>query len=156
MWCQALILILKLVDFFFFLKRGGRLVLVNLNMCIFFKKLEFVPLYCCFQVFWLNIAKFRVYLHYRHCSKLYRELRRESEFRQWCCRNSTKVWERKRKSGWEKILNFSNHITEIPIAQTCWSKTNCGNAIAEIGKKRICGNCGNAIAKNGRKKNKIK
>ena len=106
-------------------------------MCIFFKKLEFVPLYCCFQVFWLNIAKFRVYLHYRHCSKLYRELRRESEFRQWCCRNSTKVWERKRKSGWEKILNFSNHITEIPIAQTCWSKTNCGNAIAEIGGKKL-------------------
>ena len=28
-------------------------------------------------------------------------------------------------------------------------QTNCGNAIAEIGKK----NCGNAIAENGRKKN---
>ena len=65
-------------------------------------------------------------------------------------------YERERKSGWEKILNFGNHITEIPITQTCWSKTNCGNAIAEIGKKRICGNCGNAISKNGRKKNKIK
>ena len=115
MWCQALILILKLVDFFFFLKRGGRLVLVNLNMCIFFKKLEFVPLYCCFQVFWLNIAKFRVYVCYRHCSKLFRELRKDSEFWQQYYWNSTKVWERKRKSGREKILNFGNHITEIPI-----------------------------------------
>ena len=28
----------------------------------------------------------------------------------------------------------------------------CGNAITEIGWKKICGNCGNAIAKNGREK----
>ena len=31
-------------------------------------------------------------------------------------------------------------------------QTNCGNAIAEIGKKN-CKNCGNSIAKNGGKKN---
>ena len=33
-------------------------------------------------------------------------------------------------------------------------KTNCGNAIIEIGKKRknFFGNCGNGIAKNGKKK----
>ena len=31
-------------------------------------------------VFWLNIAKFGIYLHYSHCSKLFRELRKESEF----------------------------------------------------------------------------
>ena len=30
----------------------------------------------------------------------------------------------------------------------------CGNAIAEIGGKKICGNGGNAIAENGRKKEK--
>ena len=96
------------------------------------------------RVFWLIIAKSRIYLHYSHCSKLFRELRKESEFRQRCCPNSTKVWERKR----EKILNFGNGITEIPADQ----ETNCGNAIAEIGEKKICGNCGNAIAENGRKK----
>ena len=57
----------------------------------------------------------------------------------------TKVWERKRKSGREKILNFGNVITEIPAAQTCWpsrcevlevgcpKETNCGNAIAKLG-----------------------
>ena len=28
-------------------------------------------------------------------------------------------YERKRKSGRGKILNFDNHITEIPVAQTC-------------------------------------
>ena len=103
-------------------------------------------------VFLINIAKFGVYLHYRNCSKLFRELRKESKFRQRCCRNSTKVWERKRKSGREKILNFGNHITEIPVAQTCWLKTNCGNTIAEIRKKKFCGN---AIAENGKKKKKI-
>ena len=90
-----------------------------------------------FRVFWLNIAKSGVYLRYRHCFKLFRELRKESEFWQRCCRNSTKIWERKRKSGGEKILNFGNHITEIPAAQTCWPKTNWGNAITEIGEKKI-------------------
>ena len=72
------------------------------------------------RVFWLNIAKSGVYLRYRHCFKLFRELRKESEFRQWCCQNSTKVWERKRKSGREKILNFGNHVIEISAAQTSW------------------------------------
>ena len=102
-----------------------------------------------FEFFWLNIAKFGIYLRYRHCSKLFRELRKKSEFRQRCCRNSTKVWERNRKSEREKILNFGNHITEILAVQTCWLKTNCGNVIVEIGGKNFCGN---AIAKNGRKK----
>ena len=31
-------------------------------------------------------------------------------------------------------------------------ETNCGNAIAEVGEKKIYGNCGNVIAKNRRKK----
>ena len=34
-------------------------------------------------------------------------------------------------------------------------ETNCGNAIAEIEKKKIYGNCGNAIAEKGRKKKKL-
>ena len=81
------------------------------------------------RVFWLIIAKSRIYLHYSHCLKLFRELRKESEFRQRCCRNSTKVWERKR----EKILNFGNGIIEIPADR----EINCGNTIAEIGKKNF-------------------
>ena len=56
---------------------------------------------------------------YRHCFKLFKELRKESEFWQRCCQNSTKVWERKRKSGREKILNFGNHVIEILAAQIC-------------------------------------
>ena len=31
-------------------------------------------------------------------------------------------------------------------------KSNCGNAIAKIGEKKIFGNCGNGIAENGKKK----
>ena len=87
-------------------------------------------------VFWLNIAKSGIYLRYSHCSKLFRELRKDSEFRQQYCWNSTKVWERKRKSGREKILSFGNGITEIPTAQTN-REINCGNAIAEVGKKNL-------------------
>ena len=80
-----------------------------------------------------------------------------------------KVWERRRKRGREKMLNFGNVNTEIPLPNSCWPsvkcawsaqsekkkknlwQTNCGNAIAEIGKKKFCNNCGNGIAKNGGK-----
>ena len=75
-------------------------------------------------------------------------MRKESEFRQYHCRNSTKVGERKRKSGREKFLIFGNTITKIPFANTfCPSgcskcecaqrKTKCGNGIAEIEKKKL-------------------
>ena len=77
------------------------------------------------RIIWLNIAKFGVYLHYRHCSNLFKEMRKESEFWQRCCRNSTKVWERKRKSRREKILNFGNVITEIPAARTSGPSVCC-------------------------------
>ena len=70
-------------------------------------------------VFWLNIAKFEVNLYYRYCSNLFRNLRKESEFRQYYCRNSTKVGERKRKNGREKFFIFGNTIAEIPFAYTC-------------------------------------
>ena len=66
-----------------------------------------------------------------------------------------KVWERRRKRR-EKMLNFGNVNTEIPLPNSCWPgvlrawsaqsekkrkkklwQTNCGNAIAEIGKKNF-------------------
>ena len=37
------------------------------------------------RVFWVKIAKFKVNLRYSYCSKLIGKLRRETEFRQWCC-----------------------------------------------------------------------
>ena len=77
-----------------------------------------------------------------------------------------KVWERRRKRWREKMLNFSNVDTKIPLprCEVCmecpkWKEkknffwqTNCGNAIVEIGKKKICNNCGNGIAENEGKK----
>ena len=54
-------------------------------------------------------------------------------------------------------MNFGNVITEILAAQgeVLKKETNCGNAIAKIGKgKKIYGNCSNAIAENGRGKKK--
>ena len=64
-------------------------------------------------------------MRYRHCFKLFRELRKESE-----------------KVG----------ISVITLLKFLLTETNCGNVIVEIGKKKICGNCGNVIVKNGRKK----
>ena len=114
------------------------------------------------RVFWLNIAKFEVNLCYRYCSNLFRNLRKESEFRQYHCRNSTKVGERKRKSGREKFLIFGNTITEIPFAHSCYpsgySKCECTQEKPNVAmalskqKKNFFGNCGNAIAENRRKK----
>ena len=121
------------------------------------------------RVFWLNIGKYEIYLRYRYCLNLIGELRKEREFRQQCCRNSTKVGERKRNSWREKDFEFRqlcyrNSSTQIPCPSpmSCVpecgvlkkNKSNCGNAIAEIGKKRkfFFGNCGNGIAKNGRGK----
>ena len=36
-------------------------------------------------VFWINIAKSEVYLHYRNCSNLFGILRREIEFQYYHC-----------------------------------------------------------------------
>ena len=73
----------------------------------------------CYWVFWLNIVKFLVNWCYRYCFNLFSNLRKESELRQYHCRNSTKVGERKIKRRREKFLIFGNTITEIPSAHTC-------------------------------------
>ena len=71
-----------------------------------------------FRVFWLNIAKFKVNWCYRYCFKLFSNLRKEKELRQYHCRNSTKVGERKIKSRREKFLIFGNGIAAIPSAHS--------------------------------------
>ena len=71
------------------------------------------------RVFWLNIAKFEVNWCYMYCFNLFSNLRKESELRQYHCRNSTKVGERKIKSRREKFLIFGNDIAAIPSAHIC-------------------------------------
>ena len=99
---------------------------------------------------------------YRYCLKLIGELRKEKEFRQQYCRNSTKIGERKRKRWREKEEEFRQHCYQnsfaqipAPLVSCVLKKSNYGNAIAEIGKKRnfFFGNCGNDIVENGKKKN---
>ena len=119
------------------------------------------------RVFWVNIAKSEVNLRYRNCSNLFGILRREIEFRYYRCRNSTKSMREKKKMVERENIEFWQWGYQISCAQFCcpgvsaWSarsgkkkkiwQTNCGNAIAEIGKKN-CNNCGNGIAENGEKK----
>ena len=68
-----------------------------------------------------------------------------AEIQQKCEREREKAGERK---FWISTMASSKFLLPKYTDQ----ETNCGNAIAEIGKKKICGNCGNAIAENGRKK----
>ena len=80
-----------------------------------------------------------------------------------------KVWERRRKRWREKILNFYNVDTEIPLPNSAagcercaWSaqsekkkknwQTNCGNAIDEIGNKKIVTIVAMTLPKMGGKK----
>ena len=79
------------------------------------------------RVFWLNITKFKVNWCYRYCFKLFSILRKEKELRQYHCRNSTKVGERKIKSRKEKFLIFGNGIAAIPSAHSA----------ARVGKKNL-------------------
>ena len=62
----------------------------------------------------------------------------------------------KEKGGERKERNFGNTVTEIPLPKMLpgqLKKSNCGNAIAEIRKKKFCfDNCSNTIAENGKKK----
>ena len=112
--------------------------------------------HCKKRVFWLNITKFEVNWCYRYCFNLFSNLRKESELWQYHCQNSTKVGERKIKSRREKFFIFGNGIAAIPSAHTCClggcSKCECAQGKPNDGEKKIFGNCGNSIAENGRKK----
>ena len=86
------------------------------------------------------------------------KLRREKEFRQQCCRNSTKNEEREKEKGGErKQRNFDNTVTEIPLPKMLpvqlKKKAIAATPLPKKEKKNFCfGNCGNAIAENGKKK----
>ena len=107
-------------------------------------------------------------MRYRYYLNLIGKLRKEKEFRQQYCRNSTKIGERNRKSWREKEEEFRQHCyrnssAQIP-ARSCvlcaqvWSaqkkkkRAICGNGIAENGEKKIEWNYDNVIIENERKK----
>ena len=70
-----------------------------------------------FRVFWVNIAKFELNLRYIYYLNLIGKLRKEKEFRQQCCRNSTKIRERKRKSWRENEEEFRQRCYQNSSAQ---------------------------------------
>ena len=113
----------------------------NIQIMFFFLRIKVAYIW---RVFWLNIAKFKVNWCYRYCFKLFSKLRKEKELRQYHCRNSTKVGERKIKSRREKFFIFGNGIAAIPFAHSA----------ARWKKKKKIGNCGNAIAENEKKEKK--
>ena len=64
------------------------------------------------------------------------KLRREKEFRSKFNKNEERE---KEKGGERKQRNFGNTVTEIPLPKMLpiqLKKSNCGNAIAEKGKKK--------------------
>ena len=93
------------------------------------------------------------------------KLRREKEFRQQCCRNSTKIGERKRKRGREKAEEFRQHCYRNSSAQNAAHSVKKKVIVATplpkkekkicFGKKNCFGNCDNAIAENGKKNYEI-
>ena len=58
------------------------------------------------------------------------------------------------KKGREKMLNFDNVNTEIPLSNSCCPSMKCVWSAQSEKKKKICDNRGNAIVENGRKKKK--
>ena len=63
-------------------------------------------------------------------------------------------YEREREKVGERKFGISTMALPKFLLPKKLTETNCGNGIAEIGRKKICGNCGNAIAENGRGKKK--
>ena len=66
-------------------------------------------------VFWLNITENHVYLWYGYCSKLFGNLRKESEFWQRCCQNSNKsMREKKWVMWWEEGEKIWISVISLP------------------------------------------
>ena len=85
------------------------------------------------------------------------KLRREKEFQQQCCRNSTKMRREKKKKGERESRGISaTLLPKFLCPKYCRSvkkKKQLRQRHCRKRKKKNCfGNCGNAIAENGKKK----
>ena len=120
-------------------------------------------------VFSVNNAKFELYLRYRNCWKLFRILRKKSEFWYHHFRNSTKNMREKKKNGGDRKCWISKMyrnssaqflLTSCEVCVECpkWKdkknlwQTNCGNTITEIGEKNFVTIVAMALPKMGGKK----
>ena len=64
-----------------------------------------------------------------------------------------KVWERRRKGGREKMLNFDNVNTEIPLPNSCCSGMKCAWSAQSEKKNKIVTIVAMSLPKMGGKKN---
>ena len=105
------------------LLNGGRdckcIIELQKQVCLLSSLTELI-LYCQKRVFWVNIAKSKVNLHYRNCSNLFGILRREIEFRYYCCQNSTKSMREKKKKVERENVEFQQWGYWIFWAQFCY------------------------------------
>ena len=88
-------------------------------------------------VFLVNIAKSKLYLRYRNYWKLFKIVRKESEFRYYHCRNSTKSMREKKKKGgerkyWISVMWILKFLCPILVAQV-WSV----RGVRKVKKKKL-------------------
>ena len=89
------------------------------------------------RIFWVNIAKFEVNLHYRNCSNLFGILRREIEFWYYLCGNSTKSMRDKKKKVERENVEFWQRGYRISYAQFCCPGVSAWSAQSEKKKKKF-------------------
>ena len=101
------------------------------------------PSYTCLgienRVFWVNIAKSKPNLRYRNCWNLFGILRRETEFRYYHCRNSTKSMREKKKKVERKNVEFRQHRYRNSSAQFYCPGVRGVRGVPKVKrKKKIC------------------
>ena len=136
-------------------KEDGQFVRLNKGRMVMRSEIEiesglqervgFMNLYFCLNVsnlrtekgvFWVNIAKSEINLHYKNCSNLFGILRREIEFRYYCCRNSTKSMREKKKKVERENVEFRQWGYRISYAQFCCPGVRGVRGVPEVKRKK--------------------
>ena len=107
----------------------------------FFSFFGFLRTWWALRVFWLKIAKNGVNCCYRYCSKLFDKMRRETKFRQWCCRNCKKKYNVSgERENWISVMRLPKFLS-CPYCSK-W-KLIVVMALPKMEEKKIKNNCGN-------------
>ena len=87
-------------------------------------------------VFWLNIAKNGVYWCYRYWSKVLGKMRKETEFRQRCCRNCKKKYNvLGKRENWISVMRLPK-LLSCPSSTSEWIVATKLPKIGGIKKKK--------------------
>ena len=92
-----------------------------------------------FKVFWVNIVKSEINLRYKNCLNLFGILKREIEFRYYCCQNSTKSMREKKKKVERKNVEFWQRRCRNSSAQFYCPGVRGVRGVPKVKrKKKIC------------------